>query len=86
MAGPGRPKADRGTRGVRIFDDTAEMLGWVLDLEGQGETFADFIEDLIRREVENRFAPIANRVAIIKAAQAGEDGPVLTNSLEAGAK
>jgi hypothetical protein len=87
MAGPGRPKSDRPTRGVRIFDDTAEMLGWVLDLEDQGETFAEFIDDMIRREVENRFAPLAARVATIKAARSGaaaaqDEGPVLSNSLD----
>jgi hypothetical protein len=46
------------------------MLGWVLKLEGGDETASDFIEGLIRAEVERRYAPLAGRVETIKAALA----------------
>lgn len=71
MAGPGRPRASRPTRGVKMFEDTAEKLGWILQLEGKGEKFADFIEDAIRPVVESRYAPFEDLVRTIKAAQAG---------------
>ncbi len=62
------------------------MLSWVLKLEDTGETVADFIEDLIRREVENRYAPLAKRVETIKAAMSGDEAPEMTNAVgEAGA-
>lgn len=81
MPEPGRPKSDRRTRGVRIYDDTADMLGWVLKLEDNDETTADFIESLIRREVENRFAPLSKRVEAIKAAYAGDEVPELAPTI-----
>ena len=78
MAEPGRPRAERRSRGVKIYEDTADMLGWILKLEGNDETVAEFVEALIRREVENRYAPLSKRVDAIKAAMAGDDAPVLT--------
>ncbi len=85
MAEVGRPRAERRARGVRIYEDTADMLGWILRLEDQGETAADFIEDLIRSAVEDRFAPLARRVETIKAAMAGDETPAMANQLsEAG--
>lgn len=71
MPEPERPKADRGTRHVRIYEDTAEKLAWVLKLENRGETVAEFIDGLIRCEVDNRFAPLAKRVEAIETAFAG---------------
>lgn len=86
MAEVGRPKAERASRGVRIYEDTADMLGWILKLEDNGETAADFVEDLIRREVENRYAPLAKRVERIKAAMAGDEAdqtdPAFANELQ----
>lgn len=87
MAEPGRPRAERRTRAVRAYEETAEMMSWILELEGKGETTADFIESLIRREVENRFAPLSKRVEAIKAAYAGdtESHPVASHELGGGA-
>ncbi len=70
MADVGRPRAERRARTVRVYEDTADMLGWVLKLEGGDETASDFIEGLIRAEVERRYAPLAGRVETIKAALA----------------
>jgi hypothetical protein len=70
--------ADRSTRSTRIYEDTADKLGWILRLEGKGETAAEFIEELIRTEVDNRFAPLSKRVEAIKAAEAGDELPRFT--------
>jgi hypothetical protein len=72
MAEAGRPKSERQTRAARMYEDTADMLSWVLRLEGNGESVADFLETQNRSEVERRFAPLAKRVATIKAALSGK--------------
>lgn len=62
---------ERNTKLTRVFDDTLEMMGWILKLEGAGETSAEFLEPLIRPEVERRFEPLRDRVEQIKSALRG---------------
>ncbi len=75
MAEVGRPRAERRTRPIRAYEDTAEKLSWVLELEGRDETVADFVESQLRDEVDRRYAPLAHRVQTIKAALAGDPVP-----------
>jgi hypothetical protein len=70
MAERGRPKTERRTRGVKVYDDTGEKLAWVLKIEGNKQSAAEFIDPLIRAEVERRYALVAKRVEAIKRALA----------------
>lgn len=82
MAELGRPRAERRQRGVRMFEDTAEMLGWILRLEGVGQTAAEFLEECCRSEIERRYAPLAQRAEEIQRLEAGDDAPpVLANEM-----
>lgn len=58
---------ERDTRPARMYDDTADMVAWILKLEGKGETVAEFLEKLVRKHVEKRYEPLRERVEKIKA-------------------
>lgn len=67
----GRPKkeaGEAGTRGVRVYADVAEMLGWILRVDGG--TSAGLLDPLIRPQVVSRYAAIEGAVEAIKRAEA----------------
>lgn len=68
----GRPKkadGDRGTRHVRVFEDLADMIGWIYHFEGG--SVAQILDPLLREQVATRYAPYAAAVAQIKSAESG---------------
>lgn len=69
----GRPKLDDGdTRMVRAYADVADMIGWIVRVEGG--TVAGLIDPLIRAPILARYAKIEHLVRQIQAAeQAAED-------------
>ena len=73
------------TRHVRIPEDLAEKLGEVIEAEGDVSS-AEFLDPLIRPEIENRHkanlpAIKALRAAREKARRLRDEQPVLANDL-----
>src|SRR5687767_8270779 len=65
----GRPKLDDGeTRMVRAYADIADMIGWLVRLEGG--TVAGLLDPLIRAPILARYARIQHLVKQIKDAEA----------------
>lgn len=71
MATRGRPPADQQTRPVRAYEDMADRLGWIARLTNT--TVAEILDDIAGEEIDRRFSPLAERVKVIKAAEAGHD-------------
>ena len=69
MAKAGRPANEHKSRLIRVHDDIADMLAWIAELSG--DPIAEFVDPLLRPEVEDRYEVIRHRVAVIKAAMAG---------------
>lgn len=71
----GRPrKADgeRGTRQIRVFEDIADMLGWVYhfrDQAGDHTSIAQLADPLLRAQVVAMYEPYRPAVEAIKAAE-----------------
>lgn len=68
---PGRPPADRQTKQMRVFDDTGDMLAWILRIKGGSS--AEYIEHRIRADVERDFESIRPLVEQIEAAKRKPD-------------
>jgi hypothetical protein len=68
----GRPKGnqDASTRQVRVADDLAEMIGWIVRILGKSNrdyaNSAQLLDPMIRAQVESLYHPIAPRVEQIK--------------------
>lgn len=76
----GRPKKDegeKGTRHVRVFEDLADMIGWIYYFESKEEktSVAQIIDPLLREKVQERYAPYAARVKKMEEAEAEEPRP-----------
>lgn len=69
---------ERRTRQVRTYEDIADMLAWINEIEG--ENVADIIDPLIRDGVTARFDRIRPTVDAIKAAKAKHRETVTTAS------
>lgn len=70
MAKAGRPKlddSDRGTKQVRVFEDLAEMISWIVRIEGG--TTANLLDPMIRAEVESRYERHRAAIEKIRAAE-----------------
>lgn len=67
------------TRGIRVPDDLAEMLSWIVEIEGG--TVAEIVNGVARPEIERRYARIASRVEAIKVAKSGPVEPAFVNEL-----
>lgn len=68
----GRPpkedgSGDAGTRMVRLYNDVADMIGWIVELEGG--TAAQLLDPLIRGPIIARFERIKPQVQKIKKAR-----------------
>lgn len=65
----GRPKRDEGdgkTKHVRVFDDLAEKIGWIVKVEGGSS--AQLLDPIIRDHIDERYQAIKPTVdAIIRA-------------------
>lgn len=67
----GRPKKDDGdqeTTHTRVFKDLAEMIRWIVRVEGGSS--AQLLDPLIRTPIAARYSKIEHLVAGIKAAEA----------------
>lgn len=67
---PGRPtkaEGDQGTRLIRAFDDLADMISWIVRVEGG--TTAQLIDPMIRPQVVARYTKHLAVVERIKAAE-----------------
>lgn len=63
-----RPSADSGaTKHVRVFQDLAEMIGWVVQI--RGVSAANYLDPLLRSTVESDFRAIKHIVDSIKKQQ-----------------
>lgn len=70
MAAAGRPRKEeppQETRQVRVFTDIAEMLSWIVRIEG-GST-ANLLDPLIRGPILARFKTHEDVVTKIRAAE-----------------
>ena len=71
----GRPKkseGEKGTRHVRVFEDIADMLGWVYHFReqaGHRESVAQIVDPLIRAQVAAMYEPYRAAVEAIQAAE-----------------
>lgn len=68
----GRPSkedssGDAGTRMVRLYNDVADMVGWIVELEGG--TAAQLLDPLIRAAILARYKRIEPQVIKIKKAR-----------------
>jgi hypothetical protein len=85
----GRPKKSDGeqpTRHVRVFEDLADMIGWIYHFESQEEktSVAQILDPMLRAQVAARFAPYAEKVKKILAAE--QEAPQLPASGKKGRK
>lgn len=67
----GRPFAtegERGTRQIRVFEDMADMIGWITRINGGSA--AQLVDPLIRESIESAFKMIEADVERIKRAEA----------------
>lgn len=78
----GRPKkaeGEKATRHVRVFNDIADMIGWIYYFESRKvkTSVAQIIDPLIRDRVVERFGPYQAPAEAVKKAQAQADEPPL---------
>lgn len=67
----GRPKNTDGTRAVRLFDDLADMISWIVSLANDSKvTAASLVDPLLRPQIVARYERIRPQVERIKRAQA----------------
>lgn len=68
MAKQSRPRRPSGeeTRQIRVSGDLADMLGWIVRLEGGSAP--QIIDPLVRPEIEARYKRIESFVEKVKAA------------------
>lgn len=68
--GRGRPKNpdDLASRQVRVSADLAEMIGWIVRI--QGGTVAQLVDPLIRPQISARYAALRPAIEAIEAAEA----------------
>lgn len=70
MAKGGRPRkdeGDHGTRQVRVFEDIAEMVSWIVRVEGG--TTAKVIDPLVRAQLTVRYLKHKDVIDKIKKAE-----------------
>lgn len=66
----GRPRkgsGDRGTKHVRVFDDAAEMIGWIVRIEGGSS--ATLLDPMIRAQLTARYLKHKDVIDKIRAAE-----------------
>jgi hypothetical protein len=68
MAKDARKKTvkDDGTKQIRVFDDLADMIGWIIKLEGG--TVAKLIDPILRPEIVAKYARYEKQVEQLKKA------------------
>lgn len=68
--GRGRPKNpdDLASRQVRVAADLAEMIGWIVRI--QGGTVAQLVDPLLRPQIAARYAALRPAIEAIQAAEA----------------
>lgn len=68
--GRGRPRKDDGeatTRQIRVFEDLADKIGWIIEIEGG--SVANLVDPLLRNAIETRYEGISAAVEAIKRAR-----------------
>lgn len=66
----GRPKkgsGERGTKHVRVFEDAAEMIGWIVRIEGGSS--ATLLDPMIRAQLAARYLKHKDVIDKIRAAE-----------------
>jgi hypothetical protein len=76
----GRPKkaeGEKGTRHVRVFEELADMIGWIYYFESQQEktSVAQILDPMLREQVLKRFEPYQDRVKRMQEAESQAPPP-----------
>lgn len=69
---PTKHEGGRGTRQIRVFEDIADMLGWVYHFREQAggrESIAQIVDPLLRAQVVALYEPYRPAVEAIQAAE-----------------
>lgn len=62
-----REKGESGTRQIRVYDDLADMIGEILEVEGG--TAAAFIDPLVRPQITAKHAQLETEIQRIRKAK-----------------
>lgn len=73
------PPKGPDTRQIRVYEPVAEKLWWLAEFENR--SIAEIVDEIAGAAIDRRFAKIESRVAIVKAAKAGDPTPLLAPDL-----